>query len=66
MLPKSTSKNFKGWYNTSDNSIYQPGDKIFVNHGIYLKAIHEISKNDYFEMYSQRIENFNFKKTIFK
>ena len=44
ILPKSNSSNFVGWYNTSDNSIYKPGDKIFVAHGIHFEAIYDTNK----------------------
>ncbi|MBR3210128.1 MAG: hypothetical protein IKF82_07705 [Bacilli bacterium] len=44
-IPKSKETNFKGWYNTANNSIYKPGDKITVNHGIHLKAIYGNKKN---------------------
>lgn len=44
ILPKSNSSNFVGWYNTSNNSIYKPGDKIFVAHGIHFEAIYDINK----------------------
>lgn len=36
-LPKI--KNIKAYYNTSDNKYYYPGDKLIVNHGIYLESI---------------------------
>ena len=57
LLPESKNKNFKGWYNTSDNSIYQPGDKITVDHGIYLKGLYGTTKGNCFEMpYQTRIQ----------
>ena len=40
ILPESREKGFKGWYNTSDNQVYQPGDKIEVSHGIHFKAVY--------------------------
>ena len=40
-LPKLNKQNFKGWYNTSDNNVYKPGDKIIVTHGIHLNAVYE-------------------------
>lgn len=33
------NKKFVGWYNTSDNKYYYPGDEIIVNHGMYFEAI---------------------------
>ena len=41
MLPKSNKKSFEGWYNTSDNLIYKPGDKITVDYGTHFKAIYK-------------------------
>ena len=38
-LPKTN--NIKAYYNTSDNKYYYPGDKIIVNHGIYLESIYK-------------------------
>lgn len=35
------NKNFKYWYNHSDNKQYQPGDKIIVDSSMYLEAIYE-------------------------
>ncbi len=63
-LPKSNKYNFKGWYNTTDNSIYQPGDKIFVSHGIHLKAIYDTNKSHNLKIYTCNDNNtyFSFKK----
>ena len=33
------NKKFVGWYNTSDNKYYYPGDEIIVNHGMYFEAV---------------------------
>jgi len=44
-LPNSKIKDFKGWYNTSDNNIYQPGDKISVSHGIHFIALYDEKKS---------------------
>ena len=41
VLPESNRSSFKGWYNTADNLIYQPGDKLVVAHGIHLQAIYD-------------------------
>ena len=60
ILPTSNKKNFKCWYNTSDNSFYQPGDRIVVNHGIYLEAVYETNKSGYFKMPNQRNIQSNF------
>lgn len=59
-LPKSNKKYFKGWYNTSDNKVYAPGDKITVNHGIHFKALYDTNK--YFEMNSLNDIHTNLKK----
>ena len=40
ILPKSDKRSFKGWYNTSNNLIYYPGEEITVDHGIHFKAIY--------------------------
>ena len=40
-VPKSKNKKFLKWLNTADNKTYLPGDKVTVNHGIYLKAIYK-------------------------
>jgi len=37
--PKN-KKNFKYWYNTSDNKNYKVGEKIKINHGTYFEAIY--------------------------
>lgn len=37
--PKYNSKEFIGWYNTSDNKIYYPEDKITIWYGTYLEAL---------------------------
>jgi hypothetical protein len=52
-LPKSSKKYFKGWYNTSDNVIYQPGDKITVDYGTHFKAIYE-DTNQIFKSFSSK------------
>ena len=39
--PLIPSKKFKGWYNTIDGKIYQPGDKINVIHGTHFIAIYK-------------------------
>ena len=41
ILPKSKNKKFTGWLNTSDNKIYQPGNKVKIYHGTYFKAIYK-------------------------
>jgi hypothetical protein len=35
------STNFIHWYNQSDNKIYNPGDILEVDSGIYLEAIYQ-------------------------
>ena len=32
-------KNFKGWYNTADNKVYKPNDKVIVEYGMYFEKI---------------------------
>ena len=39
-LPNINKKDFLGWYNTSDNTIYKPGDKLTISHGTYLEAVY--------------------------
>jgi hypothetical protein len=41
ILPKSRNKNLIGWLNTSDNTIYQPGDNVTVYHGMHFEAIYK-------------------------
>lgn len=41
ILPNSKRKKITGWLNTSDNKIYQPGDKVKIYHGTYFKAIYK-------------------------
>ena len=43
-LPKVNKQNFKGWYNTSENKIYYPGEKYIVNHGTHFSALYEENK----------------------
>ena len=31
------NRNFKGWYNTADDKLYQPGDKVEVEYGMYFE-----------------------------
>ncbi len=52
ILPKSKRKDFKGWINTADNVIYQPGDKIAVSHGIHFRAIYKNNQNESFKAFS--------------
>ena len=52
ILPKSKEHDFKGWLNTSDNIIYQPGDEIKVSHGTHFKAIYKNNKTSFSEEYS--------------
>ena len=40
-LPKVNNKNFIGWYNYTDNQIYQPGDVLTVYHGMHFEAIYK-------------------------
>ena len=40
-LPKSKKNDFIGWYSTSDNKVYYPGDKITIYHGMYFEAIYK-------------------------
>ena len=40
IVPKSKNKKLIGWLNTSDNKIYQPGDKVTVYHGMHFEAIY--------------------------
>ncbi len=59
-LPKSNRSGFKGWYNTADNSIYQPGNKVTVDHSIYLQAIYETTENQFLEAYQIKNEGYNY------
>lgn len=36
-----SDKNFVGWYSTTDNKYYMPGDEIRVDYGLYFDAIWE-------------------------
>lgn len=38
---KYLNKKFIGWYNTSDNKYYLPGDKVRVSHGMFFEAVYE-------------------------
>ena len=40
-IPKPKDKNIVGWLNTSDNTIYQPGDNVTVYHGMHFEAIYK-------------------------
>lgn len=43
-LPKPIqreNKTFKGWYNTADNKIYNIGDKVIIDYGMFFEAIWE-------------------------
>ena len=40
-VPKPKDKNIVGWLNTSDNTIYQPGDNVTVYHGMHFEAIYK-------------------------
>ena len=51
ILPNLNKYNFKGWYNSSDNSIYQPGDSIKVSHGIHFIAVYEKNENQFWKAY---------------
>ena len=44
IVPNIEDKNFIGWYNTSDNKIYSPGDRVVVTHGLHFLAIYETNK----------------------
>lgn len=38
---KNKNKNFKGWYNTSNNKYYKVNEKVEVDYGMYFEAIWE-------------------------
>jgi hypothetical protein len=38
-LPIIDANNFKGWYNTADNKLYQGGDKVTIWYGTYFEEV---------------------------